>query len=259
MEYKHEGESDENVKGAFKRFVGEAQGQNAMRTLAGEFMLTKGLVMQSKPIPVGQVQDWLTEFAEWLAARPSVPQEGQAAIVQDMLLKYGFSPDKGTDCYITNRAIVNAVKEALALAASCSEVPPQKFVMGFCEACQGYVKFPGCDHFKVVITEGEPALQIHTGDPNCRGDNCHFVPCNCSCHRAPVAGSTERWIPVSEKLPESEDTVLWCKVPITEPPVVGSMMDEDFEYEDYFTHWMKFPNNFWPALAGTNTDVAKEK
>lgn len=55
-----------------------------------------------------------------------------------------------------------------------------------------------------------------------------------------------KWIPVEEAIFEDNEILLWCKVPIKEPPFVGSMCDEDF-VEDYYTHIMKMPNEFFPA------------
>lgn len=50
------------------------------------------------------------------------------------------------------------------------------------------------------------------------------------------------WNSVEEKgLPESEETVIWLRDE-GEPPVIASMLDEDFYGVDYFTHWR--PYNF---------------
>lgn len=45
------------------------------------------------------------------------------------------------------------------------------------------------------------------------------------------------WISVNDKLPEENEDVLWCQVPIFEPYYYGSMLDTDFVH-DYYTHWI---------------------
>ena len=66
-------------------------------------------------------------------------------------------------------------------------------------------------------------------------------------YRFAALASREEWVSVEERLPNPEHTVLWCKVPICEPPVIGSIEDGNFEYATHFTHWMAMPNDFWPA------------
>lgn len=47
------------------------------------------------------------------------------------------------------------------------------------------------------------------------------------------------WNSIEEKgLPECEKTVIWLRDE-GEPPIISSMLDEDFYGVDYFTHWME--------------------
>ncbi len=68
-------------------------------------------------------------------------------------------------------------------------------------------------------------------------EKCHEVAQECLAagfHRDP------RWTAVTERLPEENRNVLWCRVPVTEPYVVASMMDDLFDDHE-FTHWMPIP------------------
>lgn len=40
--------------------------------------------------------------------------------------------------------------------------------------------------------------------------------------------------------PEDTDNVLFYRVPISEPPYCGSLLDLDFR-DDYYTHWTQLP------------------
>ena len=55
------------------------------------------------------------------------------------------------------------------------------------------------------------------------------------------------WIKIGSPEDDLEDIedVLFCRAPVQEPPYFGSTCDEDFVY-DYYTHYMRFPNEFWP-------------
>lgn len=57
--------------------------------------------------------------------------------------------------------------------------------------------------------------------------------------------SGDGWISVEKDSPEPEENCLWCKVPVQEPPYSGSMCDEYFQ-KDYYTHFMRLPNDFFP-------------
>ncbi len=49
------------------------------------------------------------------------------------------------------------------------------------------------------------------------------------------------WIACSDEcaLPEDNEPVLWCTVPVVEPYVVASMCD--YDWKGSFTHWMPLP------------------
>lgn len=51
---------------------------------------------------------------------------------------------------------------------------------------------------------------------------------------------------IEDTLPEAEDTVLWIRALVGpgEAPVVASMIDSDFEGENYFTHWKPLEDKF---------------
>lgn len=84
---------------------------------------------------------------------------------------------------------------------------------------------------------------------------------------APAAGSTERWIPVSEKLPRELTTVLISVVAVEGGTWTNTgYFGKDKVWHEHelegpvprfgVTHWKPMP---LPALARTDTDVAKEK
>ncbi len=47
------------------------------------------------------------------------------------------------------------------------------------------------------------------------------------------------WIACSDELPEHNEHVLWCRVPVVEPYVVASMCSD--EWDESLTHWMPPP------------------
>ena len=47
---------------------------------------------------------------------------------------------------------------------------------------------------------------------------------------------------------EDYGTVLWWRAPVCEPPHVGSPLDDDWDDEHEFTHWMPIPNPEQPAI-----------
>jgi hypothetical protein len=56
------------------------------------------------------------------------------------------------------------------------------------------------------------------------------------------------WISVKDKLPGEIVCCFWCRVPVVEPPLVGSLIDDDFPDPtlEYYTHWKKIENTFFP-------------
>jgi len=48
------------------------------------------------------------------------------------------------------------------------------------------------------------------------------------------------WVAISDRMPEEEKTVLWCRVLTKEAPSVHSMLDEGFNMSDW-THWRELP------------------
>src|SRR5579884_2948015 len=54
------------------------------------------------------------------------------------------------------------------------------------------------------------------------------------------------WVSVENGLPAENECVLWCRVPVEEPPVVGYLEDQELS-EGYYTHWARLPNEFWPS------------
>lgn len=61
-------------------------------------------------------------------------------------------------------------------------------------------------------------------------------------HIAYFITSREHWHRINslDDLPDEIRNVLWCKMPIVEPPYVGTMLDENFQH-DYYTHWRELP------------------
>lgn len=56
------------------------------------------------------------------------------------------------------------------------------------------------------------------------------------------------WVKINDKnYPDELRCCLWCRLPIIEPPYVGSMIDDDFP-ENYFTHYMILENEFFPSI-----------
>jgi hypothetical protein len=52
------------------------------------------------------------------------------------------------------------------------------------------------------------------------------------------------WVHICNDLPEENEHVLWCHCPVSEPPYVMSMCDDDFEAVGglrFFTHWIRLP------------------
>jgi 8-oxo-dGTP diphosphatase len=62
-----------------------------------------------------------------------------------------------------------------------------------------------------------------------------------------------KWVKASESdYPEDTECCLWCRVPIIEPPYVGSTSDEYFQ-ENYYTHFMRLQNSFFPHESPDST------
>lgn len=59
----------------------------------------------------------------------------------------------------------------------------------------------------------------------------------------------EKWIRIGSLEDDVEETeqCLWCKVPVVEPPYVGSMCDTDFPGTKEFTHFRRMKNDFFPS------------
>lgn len=66
-----------------------------------------------------------------------------------------------------------------------------------------------------------------------------------------------KWVSLETDEPEAEENCLWCKVPISEPPYSGSMNDTDFP-KNYFTHFMRLPNSFFPASLREDINTDKK-
>lgn len=61
--------------------------------------------------------------------------------------------------------------------------------------------------------------------------------------------SDSAWTELDEwkaNTPEEIECCLWCKVPITEPPYSGTLLDDKFPGLQHFTHYRKLPNSFFP-------------
>lgn len=68
----------------------------------------------------------------------------------------------------------------------------------------------------------------------------------------PAIKDAPKWLEIkTNSLPLDWNICLWCKMPVVEPPYVGSMMDEGF-LNNYYTHYMPLTNDFFPADEGGN-------
>ena len=62
----------------------------------------------------------------------------------------------------------------------------------------------------------------------------------------PLPYGAADWNKISDGEPEDNWQCHWCRLPIIEPPYVGSMCDTDFDIKHY-THWKKIENDFFPV------------
>lgn len=96
---------------------------------------------------------------------------------------------------------------------------------------------------------------IHTINFRVENGKVQFQAFRESVQRSPInnaatpATPSMQWVKINEdesNLPEDIENCFWCKYPVFEPPYCGSMADDDFT-PNYFTHYMRIPNEFFPS------------
>lgn len=191
------------------------------------------------------------------ASRPSVPAQGQGDVDEIVTRLYrrfkdwskrGFGPEDVTWCEVK----ADIVSMVSALAVSRSEVATGQAPQCISTNCPVWefthdIDAKGCISYR----PGAPAAGLMPSCTVCGEIMQGVCKCGSKTGASRAAGSTERWIPVSEKLPEeNQEVLIWNGE-------LGVWRYDALTFErakQAVTHWKSIKP---PALAKTDTDVPK--